>query len=133
MQMKTTFVYRIVDRDPYLIEIGKGSPDMLEFRIPDTDGALLRVGDIAVKMEDGMGRVKLSDLSEGKFTPEVIFNDKSVWLYPISYSLGIVSLAEVDGICAALGARAIASLGRIDALEGDVAKLNDAVYGKAIF
>ena len=131
--MKTTFVYRIVDRDPYLVKIDKGSPDALEFRIPDTDNAILRVGDIATKMEDGVGRVKLSDLPEGKFTPEVIFSDKSVWLYPISYSLGIVSVAEVEDICAMLGARALASLGRIDVLEGEVAKLNDAVYGKAIF
>ncbi|MBO5945583.1 MAG: hypothetical protein J6Q69_03145 [Clostridia bacterium] len=131
--MKTTFVYRIVDRDPYLVKIDKGSPDALEFHIPDTDNAILRVGDIATKMEDGVGRVKLSDLPEGKFTPEVIFSDKSVWLYPISYSLGIVSVAEVEDICAMLGARALASLGRIDALEGEVAKLNDAVYGKAIF
>ena len=131
--MRTTFIYRLVDREPYLTEITKGNPDVLEFRITDTAGALLRVGDIAVKMEDGVGRVKLSDLQEGKYTPEVIFNDKSVWLYPISYSLGIVSVAEADGICADLGARALASLNRIDALESEVAKLNDAVYGKAIF
>lgn len=131
--MKTTFIYRIVDRDPYLIGIDTGSPDVLEFHIPDTEGALLRVGDIAVKMDDGVGRVKLSDLPEGKYTPEVILNDKSVWLYPISYSLGIVSVTEAEKICATLGARALISLGRIDALESEVAKLNDAVYGKAIF
>ena len=133
MSMKTIFIYRIVERDPYLVGIDKGDQAVLEFRIPEAKCALIRVGDIAIKAEDGVGRVKLSDLPEGTFTPEVIFSDKSVWLYPIHYSLGIVSLAGVDEICAALGARAHMATERIDALENEVKKLNDAVYGKAIF
>ena len=131
--MTISLAYRIIDSDPYLTAFTEKSGDALNVYVENAEGALMRLGNICVKIENGVGRVKLSTLSEGVFTPEIVFKNKSVFLYPIRHSLGVVTLASPDEVCAALGARAYKAECRIAALEDEVKKLNDAVRGKAIF
>lgn len=131
--MTTSLTYRIKGREAYLTAITRSGADTLEVHVENADGALMRIGDISVKMDNGVGRVKLSTLKEGVFTPEIIFKDMSVLLYPISHAFGEVSLALVDEVCATLGARAYDAECRIAELENEVNDLKNAVYGKAIF
>ena len=129
----TTYIYNIVDREPYLTAAVEGSGDTLNIKIANGKNAVLRVGNISTNMTDGVGRVKLSTLGEGVFTPEVIFKDKTVRLYPIRHKNGKVSLACPDEILASLGARALDVEVRVSATEKALQALNDAVWGKAIF
>jgi len=129
----TTYIYNIVDREPYLISVAKGTGDTLNIQINGGENAVLRVGNISTNMTDGVGRVKLSTLGEGVFTPEVIFKDKTVRLYPIRHKTGKVSLACPEEMLAALGARSFNTEARVSATEKALQALNDAVWGKAIF
>ncbi len=129
----TSFVYFIKDRAPYLVSLNYERGDTLEIRIENAAPTYIRIGNTVVNVENGVGRVKLSALSEGVYTPEVIFNDKSVLLYPIRVSLGKVRIYKPEEICAALGARAYLEAARVDALEDEVKMLKEAVYGKEIF
>ena len=122
--MTCAFTYRIAGRTPYLTAITKKHGEVLEIRVNDADGATVRVGEACAKIENGVGRVKFSALREGVFTPEIIFNDKSVFLYPIRYALGEVSLAEVGGICASLGAAVYSLQCRVGALEDEIKRLD---------
>ncbi len=129
----TTLIYRILGSEAYLTSIMKGPTDALELRIPDTDQVLIRIGDVTAKTSEGVGRVKLSALGEGLFTPEVIFKDKTVALYPIRHTMGKISLACPEQICASLGARAHDLEKRVSKTEEELKELKDAIYGKAIF
>lgn len=129
----TTFIYQIVGTKPYLTSITKGQADTLEIRIPDTDAAMLRIGNVTVKTEKGVGRVKLSALGEGVFTPEVILKDKTVLLHPIRHAIGKISLAHPERICAALGEGAYLLQKRVSEIEKELEELKIAIYGKAIF
>ena len=129
----TTFVYYIVDREPYLTSVSYERGDSFEIRIENATPAMIRVGNTVVKAEDGVGRVKLSALSSGVFTPEVIFNDKSVLLYPIRHALGKVTIANPEHICVSLGEKAYKAEVRLREVEGEIISLKDAVYGKDIF
>ena len=129
----TTFIYKILGTEPYLTSIMAGQADVLEIRIADTDSALMRIGNVAVKTCEGVGRVKLSTLGEGVFTPEVIFKDKTVVLYPIRHTAGKISLACPEQISAFLGARAYDLEKRVSLAEEELQRLKDAIYGKAIF
>jgi hypothetical protein len=129
----TTFIYNIKDHEVYLTALKYERGDSFEIRVNNASPTLIRVGNTAINAADGVGRVKLSALSDGVYTPEVIFNDKSVFLYPIRIFLGKVSIAGAEHVCAALGERSYRDRARIDALEGEVNKLKEAVYGKDIF
>lgn len=129
----TTFIYRILGTEPYLTSIMAGQADVLEIRIADTDSALMRIGNVAVKTCEGVVRVKLSTLGEGVFTPEVIFKDKTVVLYPIRHTAGKISLAYPEQVSAFLGARAYDLEKRVSLAEEELQRLKDAIYGKAIF
>ena len=119
----TSFVYFIKDRAPYLVSLNYERGDTLEIRIENAAPTCIRIGNTVVNMENGVGRV----------TPEVIFNDKSILLYPIRVSLGKARIYKPEEICAALGARAYLEAARVDALEDEVEMLKEAVYGKEIF
>ena len=129
----TTFIYRISGMDAHLISIIKKRADELEVRIDSTYAAILRIGDTYTKMEMGVGRVKLSALGDGVFTPEIILNDRSVFLYPIRIRMGNVSLACPDEMLAALGAHVFSLKERAQRSEEELKELKNAVYGKAIF
>ena len=129
----TTFTYCIKDREPYLTAQTQGHGEMLEIQIKHAAPIMIRIGNTVIKTRNGVGRVKLSALPDGVYTPEVIFNDKSILLYPIRLTLGKVTLSNVEQICAALGARSYCEAMRIDALEDEVNKLKDAICGKDIF
>lgn len=129
----TTYSYKIIDREPYLTAISKGEKDTLEIRVLDAEDALMRIGKASAKIANGVGRVKLSALCEGVFTPEIIFKDKTVALYPIRYEMGKISLAYTEDICAILGARAYEVKMRVSEIEKQLRELEEAIRGKAIF
>ena len=129
----TTYIYTIRDRDPYLTSVKDEGYDMLTIRISDVKEAVMCIGNARIDMVDGVGRVKLSTLGEGVFTPEIIFKDKTVRLYPIHQKMGKVSLACPEEIYAALGARVLNAEVRVCEMEKELQTLKDAVWGKAIF
>ena len=129
----TTFIYFLKDRTPYLASLNYERGDAFEIRIENATPTYIRIGNVVTNTEDGVGRVKLSSITDGVYTPEVIFNDKSILLYPIRIALGKVTIYKPEQICAALGAQAYCEAMRIDALEDEVNKLKDAIYGKEIF
>ena len=129
----TTFVYYIKDRRPYLTSLTYGGGDTVEIQIKNAAPTMIRIGDAIAKVENGVGRVKLSALSDGVYTPEVIFNDMSILLYPVRLALGRAALSGTEEICAALGALAFEEGVRVDMLEDEVKKLKEAIRGKDIF
>ena len=129
----TTFVYYIKDRKPYLTSLTYGGGDTVEIQIKNAAPTMIRIGDAIAKTENGVGRVKLSVLSDGVYTPEVIFNDMSILLYPVRLALGRTALSGTEEICAALGALAFEEGVRVDMLEDEVKRLKEAIRGKDIF
>lgn len=129
----TRFIYKILDREAYLTGVKYGGDSTFEVKIEDGGEAMLNVGNITAKLVDGVGRVKLNDVPYATLTPEVIFKDKSVLLYPIRLCCGKITLAHPEEICAALATHLLNDRERIVRIEGELLKLNDAICGKAIF
>ncbi len=129
----TTIIYKIVDNEPYLTAFKEGRADSLEIRIDTPDEVTLHLGNTCVNIKNGVGRVKLSTLCDGVITPEVVFRDRSIFLYPIRLLCGKIMIAHPYEIYADLGKRAVQVRGRVQDIETELAKLKNAVYGKAIF
>ena len=127
------FTYSICATEAHLVSITKKRADTLEVRTDSTAPAILRIGNSYAKMEMGVGRVKLSTLSDGVLTPEIILNDRSVFLHPIRIRMGEVSLDFPEEILATLGARILTLNKRTEQIESELEKLRNAVFGKAIF
>ena len=129
----TTFTYCIKDREPYLTAQAQGHGEVLEIQIKHAAPIMIRIGNTVIKTRNGVGRVKLSALPDGVYTPEVIFNDMSILLYPVRLALGRAALSGTEEICAVLGALAFEEGVRVDMLEDEVKKLKEAIRGKDIF
>ena len=129
----TTIIYKIIDNEAYLTEFNEGRSDILEIHVDPAEKGVLHLGDKRIELAMGMGRVKLSTLPDGVITPEVVFNDRSVFLYPMRLLCGKVMLARPYEIYSDLGRRTLEAKTRVYNIEKELEKLKDAVYGKAIF
>ena len=127
-----TLGYTILNGTPRLTEHSP-SGDCLEIYIsPAIDGTVL-VAKTVVKIENGVGRVKLSAIENGTHTLALTAAGASMLLGKITVSGGTATVPCPLEIIAKVSARECALEARADALEKEICALRDAVFGKKIF
>ncbi len=99
---------------------------------PPIDGTLL-LGSARAKIRNGEGRVKLSEVGCGVFTPTVICDEASLVLPRLSVQLGCATLSEPCELICDMGARICALEEGEKQNRDEIKRLTDAVFGKKLF
>ena len=116
----------------YLTAATLAGGDTLTVRV-NADDATLTFGNLRTKIKDGEGRVEFSALNDGRYDAMIITKDEATKLGTFKIRHGVLSISRYESVLAALS-RDVLSIKRAqECTSGDIAALQDAVFGKKIF
>ena len=123
--------YTLYNGCAYLTDAELSGGDTLEI-IADSKG-VLTLGKIRMKMTEGVGRVKISALSDGIYDCALIVGGDTVRLDSFRIMHGAVKIYGHEKRLAELSREVLdLKIGR-EHIEDDLKRLSDAVFGKKIF
>lgn len=127
-----TLGYTILNGRARLTELDT-SGDCLQINITPRESGTVLLAKTVIKIENGVGRVKLSAIKSGTHQMTLTVRGTSLLLGKITLAAGAVALTSAHSMIAEANAREAELEARTDALEKEVSALRDAVYGKKIF
>lgn len=125
--------YKIINARATLTQLDPTEDGHLALTLDPLTNATLIFGTVRVKIKNGRGRVKLSDVKDGKHTPILICEKASITLPAIMVELGRAKLCEPEHLIADMGERICSLEEERYSVRNEIKRLTDAVFGKKLF
>ena len=125
--------YTLTPYGAYLTEVDKSNSDNLTFLLDGEDEAILKIGDSTYKISHGVCLITPSEIADGIYIPELIYDGGAVPLDTVEVRYGVICIRPgVDELVKIQG-ELLALSERTHALEESNRRLHDAVFGTKLF
>lgn len=124
--------YQIYKDRLFLTDYFGDETDECEILVKECMDAGFSIGSERLKIKNGVGRVKLSEIKKGKYTPMLILDMKTISGEDLEIGGPCVKISPVCD-AAKIEAAKLMLLKRLDSAEREISALKDSVYGKTIF
>ena len=124
--------YEVYSGELFLTDYVGDETDECEITVKECSDASFSIGSESFKLKDGVGRVNLSNVKKGTYTPTLILDEGLIFGGALKIGGTAVRISPASDVVKR-EARELLIIKKLDVAEREISALKDMVYGTTIF